>query len=114
MPKETCACDEHGKCGVCIMRELEYKPTRVPKKPNKAGVCNCLQTNGGFRYTVHELQNGKVVDVQYIQCENCRLTLVNLNQVKPDKRINIVERTAVPNLAWVEWCKEPCKTKKYV
>ena len=112
MPKETCACDEHGRCGLCIMKEMEYKPVRVPKKPNKAGICSCLSTpDGGFRYTAHELQNGKVVDVQRIQCENCKLTLVNLNQVKADKleKLNIVETTRDPELVWVEWCSTQCK-----
>jgi len=112
--KESCVCDEHGKCGVCVMRELEPKTQRVIKKPNKSGKCNCLQDDkNGFRYTAYEMHNGEIIDVHYVKCDNCKLSLVDLNNVKPEKqdKLNIKERTCLEKYVWVEWCKEQCKTK---
>ena len=113
MGKEQCACDEHGRCGVCVMKELEPPPPRSIKNPNKAGICNCLDTPGnGFKYTAHELRNGEIVTVEYIKCDNCSLKLIDMSKVKPNKleTIEIVEVTPVKNLVWVKWCKKKCKT----
>ena len=114
--KERCCCDEHGKCGICVLKELEPPPPRVPKKPNKAGVCDCLQKdpNAGFRYTAHELHDGVVICVQYVKCDNCKLTLVDLNKVKENKlnKLNIKEYTPLKHLVWAEWCTTQCKPQK--
>ena len=111
-----CCCDEHGKCGVCVLEELTPSQPRVPKRPNKAGVCDCLtkDPNAGFRYTAHELHNGVVIDVQYIKCDNCRMTLVDLGKVKAGKmdKLKIKEYTPIKNLVWVEYCTTQCETKK--
>ena len=115
MGKEKCVCDEHGRCGVCILKDFEPPPPRTIQNPNKAGICSCLNTPGnGFRYTAHELRDGKVVTVEYIKCDNCSLKLVDISKVKPNKldTLEIVETTAIRNLMWVKWCKQQCKTRE--
>lgn len=116
MKLTDCCCDQDGKCGACVLKELAPPPPRVIKKPNKAGICDCLthDPSAGFRYTAHELHNGKVIDVQYIKCDNCKMTLVDLKKVKPDKleKIKIKETTPIDNLVWVEWCKKQCTPRK--
>lgn len=113
-----CKCGEgYGKCGECIMNESEKKSCRIVKKPNKQGVCNCLDDDcAGFVYTAYEMRDGNIVDVKYRMCENTQLTLIDLNQVKPNKldKLNIVEKTNVRNMAWVEWCTEQCATTSTV
>ena len=113
----ACTCDPYyGRCGVCIMNEFDPpKKQRVPKKPNKQGICNCLSNdpNAGFRYTAHEMRDGKIVDVTYVKCDNCRLTLVDLKNVKPEKlnKLKIEEETPIKDLVWVRWCTKQCETK---
>ena len=108
-------CGQKGfKCGDCVLKELEPPPPRVIKNPNKEGVCNCLNDPAnGFKYTAHELVDGKIVDVQYIKCDNTKYKLVDLTKVKKDKRetLKIVETTHIKNLVWIEWCKTQCVGK---
>lgn len=114
---DSCKCGQNGysgKCGVCVLKELEPPPPRKIKNPNKNGECNCLNDpNNGFRYTAHELIDGKIVDVQYIKCDNTKLKLIDLSKVKREKReqLNIVEITPIPNMVWIEWCKTQCNGK---
>ena len=114
---ESCKCGQNGysgKCGVCVLKELEPHTPRKIKNPNKNGEWNCLNDpNNGFRYTAHELIDGKIVDVQYIKCDNTKLKLIDLTKVKKDKReqLKIVEITPIPNMVWIEWCKTQCNGK---
>ena len=117
MPKRKqppCACAENdydGKCGVCILKKMEKPPPREIKKPNKQGVCDCLDyPSNGFRYVAHELIDGVVVDVEYVKCDNCKLKLVDLNNVNPGKlhKVIVVEKTDLPNMVWAEWCTHQC------
>lgn len=113
-----CQCGKNGysgKCGLCIIQELEQTHTpRTIKNPTKDGKCNCLiDPVNGFKYTAHEVIDGKIVDVQYIKCDNTKLKLIDISKVKKEKRntLRIVEVTSISKFVWVEWCKSQCKGK---
>ena len=113
--KNNCACDEHGTCGACIMKTFEPKPPRKVIRPNKNGECKCLQTPGyGFVYNAYEIHNNKVVTVQYTKCENTKLKLVDLRNVKEEKKatLDIAEKTDVSYLVWINWCCDQCSAHK--
>lgn len=114
--KSDCMCgqnDYSGRCGLCIMKDLEPPRSRVIQNPSTDGTCNCMSDGGGFKYTAYELHDGAVVDVQYVKCDNCKLKLVDLTKVDSNKleNIDIIETTGVPNMVWVNWCTQQCPTK---